>query len=145
MEQTLPSRRSSGLYDVNYDSTHSFGSGVSLRGPFSSPLLQTVSNPQRQQEMQQGPLELKEYPPLDLLLPLAPSVDGTIKQPHHLLYHLPDNRFTKGAGSSFPRLSSSHWESPSYLLFSSLSYGQSSSLLSSARISASNSRSSDSL
>ena len=46
MEQTLPARRSSGLYDVNYDSTHSFGSEASLRGLFSSPLLHTTSNPQ---------------------------------------------------------------------------------------------------
>ncbi|KIM45161.1 hypothetical protein M413DRAFT_332807 [Hebeloma cylindrosporum] len=37
MEQTLPARRSSGLYDVNYDSTRSFGSGASLRGNAAGP------------------------------------------------------------------------------------------------------------
>ena len=48
-EQTLPARRSSGLYDVNSDSTHSFGSGASLRDLFSSTLLHTASDPKRRE------------------------------------------------------------------------------------------------
>jgi hypothetical protein len=33
--------------------------------------------------MRRSPLGLKEYPLIDLPLPLEPSVNGTIKRPHH--------------------------------------------------------------